>query len=375
MILIIASSLAVIPAARGAGGWTVVTSPNQGSQDNVLASVAVGAANDVWAVGQFAPDENPNITRTLVNHFDGTNWSLVASPNVGERANALLGVAAKGGNAWAVGYYFDAGFAPRSLIELWDGTKWSVVDHPQPGAGDWLFGVSAVSPTEVWAVGFQRDRFGSFATLIERFDGKRWSTIHSPNPGAAGNQLYGVVAVASDDVWAVGQQVGLRGPDRSLVEHWDGRCWSVVSTPGDRQASTQLFSVSALQNGRPRAVGDSQDNVAPAGVLAESSDHGRFTVTSAANAGAESHLYGVAAVAGEVAWAVGGFVDPVSGNFNTLIEQSSASGFTPVSSANATQNGNNILSSVAAVSATEAWAVGTFDGANARQTLILHFNQ
>jgi hypothetical protein len=294
---------------------------------------------------------------------------------VGTRANALLGVTAKAGSAWAVGYYFDAAFAPRSLIEFWDGTKWSVVDHPQPAAADWLFGVSAVSPSEVWAVGFRRDRFGAFSTLIERFDGKRWSVVHSPNPGASGNQLYGVVAVGTNDVWAVGQQVGLRGPDPALVEHWDGKGWSVVPVPCDQQSATQLFSVSAVEGGAPRAVGDAQDNLVSPRALAERGAGGRFALTGVTHAGAgEDHLYGVAAIAADAAWAVGGFVDPASGNFNTLIERGDDSGFTLVASPNGTQNGSNLLSSVAVVSGNEAWAVGTFDGKDARQTLILHFS-
>jgi hypothetical protein len=365
-----------VPAARAAGGWAVFASPNVGGQDNVLASVAVAAANDVWAVGQFAPDDNPNITRTLAEHFDGKGWSVVSSPNVGDRANALLGVTAKGGGAWAVGYYFDAEFAPRSLIEHWDGTKWSVVDHPQLGAGDWLFGISAISNCEIWAVGFQRDHFGGFSTLIERFDGKRWSVVDSPNPGARGNQLYGVAAVRPNDVWAVGQQVGWRGPDRALVEHWNGRCWSVVSTPDDRLFSTQLFSVAAFTDGAPRAIGDADDDVGSTRALAERGDNGHFAPADVGNVGAgENHLYGVGAIGKDAAWAVGGFLDPASGNFNTLIERGGDSGFAQVPSPNGTQNGSNILASVAAVDANEAWAVGTFDGANARQTLILHFNQ
>src|SRR6516162_9621470 len=113
--------------------WRQVPSPNVGSSDNVLAAVAANCASDIWAVGQFAPDSNPNITQTLTQHFDGHNWTVVPSPNVGTLANALFGVAVTPGRAWAVGYVMDDTSKQQSLIEAWDGTQWSIVDHPQAG--------------------------------------------------------------------------------------------------------------------------------------------------------------------------------------------------------------------------------------------------
>src|SRR5689334_15997413 len=74
--------------------WSAVDSPNAESGDNSLASVSGASAADVWAVGQFAPDANPNITETLALHYDGTAWSLADTPNIGTHANALLGVTA-----------------------------------------------------------------------------------------------------------------------------------------------------------------------------------------------------------------------------------------------------------------------------------------
>jgi hypothetical protein len=56
---------------------------------------------------QFIPDANQDLTQTLIEHWDGTSVTAVSSPNVGNFANALFGVTAKGGLAWAVGT-FDA---------------------------------------------------------------------------------------------------------------------------------------------------------------------------------------------------------------------------------------------------------------------------
>jgi hypothetical protein len=56
---------------------------------------------------------------------------------------------------WAVGYfYYSSGsfFGPHTLIEHWDGSNWSIVGSP--GSASWqLNGVAAVSANDVWAVG------------------------------------------------------------------------------------------------------------------------------------------------------------------------------------------------------------------------------
>src|SRR5262249_37942589 len=149
------AAIAQVSAALGSctGDWAVVGSPNVGGGDNSLAAVSGASATDIWAVGQFAPDANPNITLTLAERYDGTTWSVVATPNVGtNRGNALLAVTAQPGAAWAVGYDIGDDFLSHSLIEAWDGNAWTVVDHPQVFDTQNLYGVASVAADDVWAV-------------------------------------------------------------------------------------------------------------------------------------------------------------------------------------------------------------------------------
>ncbi len=64
---------------------------------------------------------------------------------------------------------------------------------------DTLRGVVAISTGNVWAVGTD-----STFPLIESWNGSNWSIFASPNP-SAGGALWGVTAIISCDVWAVGQ--------------------------------------------------------------------------------------------------------------------------------------------------------------------------
>src|SRR5205085_7419484 len=87
-------------------------SPNVGL-GNELHGVAGVSASDVWAVGfthkGYRQDVAiPTAMQTLIEHWDGREWKVVPSPNVGDRNNRLLGVAAISTNdVWAVGYYGD----------------------------------------------------------------------------------------------------------------------------------------------------------------------------------------------------------------------------------------------------------------------------
>jgi len=65
-------------------------------------------------------------------------------------------------------------------------------------------GVAAVSWSDVWAVGrtFAAGSSTDEEPLTEHFDGTRWRAVTSPK--VPGGSLEAAAAVASDDVWAVG---------------------------------------------------------------------------------------------------------------------------------------------------------------------------
>jgi hypothetical protein len=372
LVLLAAACLSGQTTTAPVSHWTVVASPNVSGQDNILAAVAANSSTDIWAVGQFIPDANQDITQTLIEHWNGTSWSAIPSPNVGSLANALFAVTAKSGLAWAVGYFVDSNFKSKSLILAWDGKQWNVVDHPHVGSSDQFSGVAAISPTDIWAVGFQRDSSGKFSTLTEHFDGTDWDVVSSPNPGSSGNQLLAVTAVASKSVWAVGQQTGSQGPDQALIEHWDGSQWSVSAAPSAGSFSTALFGVAAVSDADVRAVGDKQDNVHNPRTLAEDGVNGAFSLQSSDNGTTgENHLYGIFAISNDLAFAVGDALDPATQNFNNLVERCTDSGCVLELVPNPSQGGNDQLGGVVALSTTEAWAVGAFDGPNAPQTLVL----
>ena len=165
--------------------------------------------------GQGAP------SRTLIEHWDGTAWSVVPSPNKGPFPNALSDVdAVAPDDIWAVGTWFTKAFDDRTLTLHWDGTAWSRVASPNAGptsAANDLVSVSAVATDDVWAVGLR-----GLKTLAMHWDGTAWAIVPSPTP--EGNaDLAAVVALATDDVWAVGGFVEPHGERRPHARRALGR--------------------------------------------------------------------------------------------------------------------------------------------------------
>src|SRR5579872_5401239 len=67
--------------AASCGSWTIVASPSPNTNLNILYSVSAASANDVWAVG-YSENSSGNIS-TLIEHWDGSQWSVVSGPNLG----------------------------------------------------------------------------------------------------------------------------------------------------------------------------------------------------------------------------------------------------------------------------------------------------
>src|SRR5207302_3231888 len=102
-----------------------------------------------------------------------------------------------------------------------------------------VYGVDAISPNDAWLVGSYQGQ-GPSRTLVEHWDGQQWSIDPSPNVGQDFNHLRGIAAIASNDVWAVGDS------GATLIEHWDGQQWSIVPSPNPISCCNALNAVAAV---------------------------------------------------------------------------------------------------------------------------------
>jgi hypothetical protein len=145
-----------------------------------------------------------------------------------------------------------------TLVEHWNGTSWSVVKSPSPGVGDDLRGVTAVSASDVWAAGYTSTS-SSIQTLTEHWNGTSWQVVKSPNVGISA-AFWAVTAVSTTDVWAVGSDNNSNNVTRTLTAQWNGKQWTIVKSPSPGSFNTQLTGVAAVSANNVWAVGHADSN-------------------------------------------------------------------------------------------------------------------
>ena len=224
-------------AAATCHAWTGAPPPSPGTGDNTLNSVAVLSPCDAWAVG-FDQDSG-GFDQTLTEHWDGSAWTVVPSPDVAGLDNILNGVRAESPtDIWAVGESA-AGISAakvsatgvsatrmsaatggaQPLILHWNGHTWAQVASPSPGTAAVLEAVRTVSATDAWAVGSVANGTTG-EPLILHWNGRKWAQAASPHPGTNGG-LASVAATSASNAWAVGTFFN-GAADRSLILHWNG---------------------------------------------------------------------------------------------------------------------------------------------------------
>lgn len=224
-----------------------------------LSGVVALASNNVWAVGTRPATVNGvRVGRTLIEHWDGTKWSLVASPDAvaGTESDGLSAIAASSaGEIWAIGAVVSSNGLNQSFFEHFTGSGWTVA-YPNGGTisrnaviPSTEPSVSVDSPTDAWAA-----TGGGTASSLLHWNGQHWAAVYGVFPN--GYEINAVYAASSSDVWAIGDS--LQASDKPvLFEHWNGSTWQSVvgAKPGYRtvalvaaagSGSNDIYAVGAV---------------------------------------------------------------------------------------------------------------------------------
>ena len=373
--------LAVEPAI--AQTWTIVSAPPTG-ENGQLAGVSAVSDNDAWAVGSTNAALNGVGAKPLIDNWNGTSWTQVATPTTPGNTASLAAVSASSvSDAWAVGHtqVNKEDFAPLGLH--WNGTAWSVSSSFATAlAGQIADGVADISSTDAYAIG---GGLGSADTgLVAQWNGSTWSRVTVPLPTGAGptSTLNAISASGPDDVWIVGtyelNSTDLRSETYSL--QWNGSTWSVVPMPLNPSSNIEAYyQLDAIQVNSPTdvwAVGSSDVTNATTGVttgneLIEHWNGAAWSIVASPSPGSGSGLYGVTTSnAASDVWAVGAYTPAGTTETQTLTMNWNGSKWTQVPSPD---NGNpNVLLSTSTIpGASIVWAVGTSGECCTENPLIL----
>jgi hypothetical protein len=251
--LSVLAGLAMAAPAAAAAGWTRVSVPQTGNNTE-LNAVSARTSTDAWAVGvQFgAAGQTP--PPPVAYRWTGSAWSLTATPSLGVNAGLNAVSASSASDAWAVGFTLPSGYRVRQpLYEHWNGSAWSVVSGPGLG----LNGVADLSPANAWAVGIRG--------TVEHWNGTAWSNVAVPSPNPsypAGANLNAITAISASDIWAVGSFYNASFTISAFALHYNGTAWSVTVLPQPAvtgPSSPILHGVTAVASNNVWAVGENEE--------------------------------------------------------------------------------------------------------------------
>lgn len=209
--------------------WDLVASPDLGINRFAITAMDGHASDDIWIVGTIGD----NLEQLLLEHWDGTVWSRVDAPDVGNNGATLYPTAVtviSPTDAWVVGSFGTESLSDRQAFAVhWDGTAWSPSAISLDSTnGSLLSSVSGVSGNDVWAIATEGAQ-----TSIVHWNGTAWEKVPSPIQGD-NSKVERVIAKAANDVWLVGTYMapnpgGVNPYMYARTMHWDGTQWNFVA--------------------------------------------------------------------------------------------------------------------------------------------------
>ena len=161
-------------AAWNGTSWTVQVTP--GPASNSFNAVSCTAASSCEAVGQAIGTNDEPVP--LAELWNGTSWTIQSAPDpANSQSGSLASVSCTSASACTAAGQYASGTVPnfgepQTLAEVWDGTAWTIAATPDPSstAQNILSSVSCGATDACTAVGQYSDPGGVSATLIEAGD-------------------------------------------------------------------------------------------------------------------------------------------------------------------------------------------------------------
>lgn len=161
--------------------WKVLPGPSGATATGYLDGVTCVSDQDCYAVGFTGTTADA----AQIQRWNGSTWSQVATPSpAGATDSYLYNVSClDASSCWAAGMY-TVGAAHRTLLEHWNGTTWTIVPSPTPSGTSYsaLTEAACISAASCVAVGFA-EKGGVNSALAERWNGRAWSLVSAPGRG------------------------------------------------------------------------------------------------------------------------------------------------------------------------------------------------
>jgi hypothetical protein len=254
--------------------WSIQATPNRsGSTDSELAAVACPTTGTCVAAGSVEAGDGDPVP--LAEGRSGGAWSLQSAViPTGASQSQLFGVSCPSTQSCeAVGSYTVSSVLDQTLAEVWNGTTWSVQATPNPATSTdgVLQGISCPTAGDCEAVGYYYPSTGSAMPLAETWNGTKWAI--QPVPSPSGGQRYELSSVSCSSAsacTAVGAYNLTSGAQTQVAfaERWNGKTWAPQTLP-KVAAVTSFAAVSCGSASDCEAVGSYSTSTGEPLALAE----------------------------------------------------------------------------------------------------------
>ena len=312
LLAVLAVAVAIPAPAAAAAGITTVQTPNPGTT-NLLGGLVAFTPTGIWGVGSASSSSYTGCHgRTLTARWNGAAFvevPEVPSPTpICASVNGVAGTSTS--DVWAVG---STNSSRDPHVRHWNGSKWTAgpgAPLPVPPSGGrrlrttGLNAVAAITPGDVWAVGKAQFQDFSRGALIEHWTGTAWQLV--PGPTGASEVLNGAAALTRRMCGRWGRRADRRrrDADRAL----DGPAWTTVPSPNaniNMHAARRRGGVGHRPLGRRHSIGNASLG-STSRTLIEHGNGTSWTTVPSPNIGAGNNvLTGVAARSASDVWAVG----------------------------------------------------------------------
>src|ERR1700677_4092604 len=304
------ASVLIASTASAATGWTVTSVPQTGN-NTILLGASATSSSSAWAVGEQFAGAGQAPPPPVSYHWNGSAWSLVATPTLGVSSSLMAVSASTATDAWAVGFSILGRHDDGTLMEHWNGTAWSVnSSNVITGFVAELTGVADLSPTDAWAVGQGN------STILEHWNGSAWSSVTVPDPDFTPGADESISASSATDIWVVGTTVNTTtGATSAEALHFNGTAWAVVPMQQPGTNTPTIGAVTDISTTNAWAVGeDIGATSAPGGsTLIEHWNGTNWSIVASPTPGADPGLTGVAARGSSDVYAVGDNLPSING--------------------------------------------------------------
>jgi hypothetical protein len=170
--------------------WNQVAAPVHQSGD--FLSDVQGIHGDMWAVGGQGQNGSSTSDNVLTEHWNGLNWTEVPGQTPGLSANLFALGYINSTTVYAAGAsaYTSPGTSQEqdnTLVEQWNGTGWSQLASVNPTSSQDLDAIAALSTSDLWVGGYTLN--GNPQTLVENFCTPPVVTNVAPPAGNAGDTV------------------------------------------------------------------------------------------------------------------------------------------------------------------------------------------